>query len=290
MTLRGHFEKVRRLFRAATPQSGVVTTGELLNRLTCAGRHEREIIAHLGGDNVRFDGEKPVFDFPLVLLAFTNRSGSTLLAEYLCQSGAVYGLGEFSNHDFVKKQTLKAGLETFPDLIRHLEKGRGGRPLFGLKVSWDQLAMLIRWNIPAMFSGVRVVHILRQDILGQAVSMSIASQTQQWTSKQPGLDIEPKLNVDALDALITHQQQADTQLQLLAGAFDLPYYQIHYAGLCHNPGPNIQSVLRFCGAPQPDWKPQTPTLGKQSGPVADAFRAKYLEQVRRHILSSEKPD
>lgn len=265
-------------------------SGLLLDRVSRPGLHEREITAFLGADNVAFQGSEPVFDYPLVLLGFSNRSGSTLLGEYLRQSKMVHGLGEFCNHDFVRNQTLKAGLETFPDLIQKLEKGRGARPLFGMKVSWDQLAMLLRWNIPAMFTGVRLVHIARLDILGRAVSMSIANQTGQWTSTQEGKDIEPVLNMPEIDMLIQQQLQGDALLRLVAGAFGLPYYWLTYEGILKNPTLEIRPVLEFFGTPHPEWEPQTPKLQKQAGAVNDSFRSSYLRRVHDGLLSRRSPD
>ncbi len=264
--------------------------GLLLERIARPGQHEREITALLGADNVIYRGAEPEFDYPLVLLGFSNRSGSTLLGEYLRQSGKVHGLGEFCNHDFVGNQIRKAGLETFPDLIRQLEKGRGARPLFGLKVSWDQLAMLLRWNIPAMFAGVRLLHISRLDLLGRAVSMSIARQTGKWASTQEGSGVEPVLNMEEIDALIQHQQLGDALLRLTAGAFDLPFHWLAYEGLLHNPTQHIRSALHFIGTPCPGWEPQPPRLQKQAGPVNEAFRASYLQEVRGRLLSGRAPE
>lgn len=43
--------------------------------------------------------------------------------------------------------------------------------------------MLLRFNIPAIYPGVRVIHIVRSSAFEQAVSFSIADQTNLWISK-----------------------------------------------------------------------------------------------------------
>ena len=50
--------------------------------LSAQGPHESRVRA-LFPDAFAFAGERPVFSKPLCILAFTNRSGSNLLADYL---------------------------------------------------------------------------------------------------------------------------------------------------------------------------------------------------------------
>ena len=56
-----------------------------LKSLRTPGRHETTIKRQFGS-RVRFEGTAPVFDKPLILMAFTNRCGSHLLADYLRQT------------------------------------------------------------------------------------------------------------------------------------------------------------------------------------------------------------
>ncbi len=258
----------------------------LLDRLATPGVHEKQISHFLGEDGLRFVASEPLFAKPLVILAFTNRSGSTLLAEYMRQSGMFHGLGEFANHDFVKKQMRERRLDTFPGLIKSLAGSAGARQLFGLKASWDQIAMLARWNIPAMFTGIRIVRISRHDMLAQAISYSIAEQTRQWTSTQQASGQDPVFNAHDIDRIIREQQLHDALIRLVAQALGAPSYGVIYEGLCANPTPHMREILAYCGVPRPHWVPEEPKLKKQAGPVNQAFRAAYLELARERMLGS----
>ena len=57
------------------------------------GPHESKIRA-LFPDAFAWQGPEPLFSKPLYVLAFTNRSGSNLLADYLLQTGRFRGFGE----------------------------------------------------------------------------------------------------------------------------------------------------------------------------------------------------
>lgn len=263
-------------------------TFPVLGPLTRPGLHEGKILNQLGKDRVSFTGSAPEFKGRLILLAFTNRSGSTLLGEYMRQTGMIHGLGEFSNHDFVIRQMEKAQLNSFPDLIRHLNKGRKPHQIFGIKASWDQITMLVRWNIPAMFEEVRVVHISRRDILAQAISYAIASQTKQWTSTQKTNGSEPVFDANALDLIMAEQQSQDARIRLVCQLFDIPNYAMTYEGLCANPTGHMRAVLTFCGVPRPKWEAVTPQLKKQAGLVNERFRDAYLEIARGQVLKGKE--
>lgn len=283
----GLLARMLRSSRGLIHEAGMPTT--LLGRLATPGLHERQISRDLGEDRLRFEGNAPLFDKPLVLLAFTNRSGSSLLADYMRQSRMFLGMGEFSNHDFVRNQMAKRELENFPSLIWSLAAKAGPRQLFGLKVSWDQMAMLARWNIPAMFTGLKIVHITRSDPLAQAISYSIADQTRQWTSIQQASAQTPVFNAEDIDRIMREQQTQDALIRVVAQAMDAPPYGVVYEGLCANPTGHMRAILAFCGVARPHWEVQESVLQKQAGQVNQAFRTAWLEHAHEKMFGS-KPD
>lgn len=256
-----------------------------MRRLRVPGLHEQKISAYFGADKLEFTGAAPEFDRPLIILGFTNRSGSNLLAEYLRQPGQVFGLGEFTNHDFVQETSATLALETYPDLIRHFAQKCGPNQVFGLKASWDQIAMLARWNIPAMFKGVRIIHISRDDMLEQAISMNIALQTRQWTHAQKPSGRFSGFDGHRLEQTLQIQHQEDVLIRVLAQAMDVPRFGLTYEALCADPTAITRKALSFCGKPpKPDWVAQAPKLQKQAGGLNKELRAVYLAQVRKSIL------
>ena len=98
-------------------------------------------------------------------------------------TGRVAGLGEALNAEAVATRCEKWGVTNFPGYFQTLAE-RNKVP-FGVKASWDQLLMLLRWRIPQMHSGLKVIHIYRRDVVGQAISRDIAWQTGKWTSLTP---------------------------------------------------------------------------------------------------------
>tara|TARA_B110000503_G_C6824913_1_gene280420 strand:+ start:275 stop:487 length:213 start_codon:yes stop_codon:yes gene_type:complete len=66
---------------------------------------------------VRFEGDTPLFDKPLVILAFTNRCGSDLFFEYLRNTGVIGGLFEATNEDRVIRRSKNSGCSLLCKLL-----------------------------------------------------------------------------------------------------------------------------------------------------------------------------
>jgi len=248
------------------------------------GLHESEIRKHFG-NLVTFEGDSPVFDHPLYLLAFSNRSGSNLLADYLRTTPYFSGFHEQLNHSTVTTQAELWGARTFPDLIRiGTEKLAKGKPIYGFKASWDQILMLHRFRIPAMYNGTRIIHITRNDILGQAVSYQIAHQTKRWTSKQKGEAIEPVYDRDQISHLIGSTQMSANAIQALCTIFDIPRIHVTYEELTKRPRRVVQRIGTFAGVDLSSWTCGTPKIEQQANHVNDQFRARYIEETRNLLL------
>ncbi len=250
-----------------------------LKTLRTPGQHEKTIKRQFGG-RVSFDGNAPVFDKPLILIAFTNRCGSHLLAEYLRQTGQLAGFGEYLNHDVVANQSDAHGYYSFPDYITGLQarmcpKGQA----LGLKGSYDQIAMLLRWNMGAMFGGVRIVHIYREDALAQAVSLSIARQTEQWTSRQAGNGTEPTFQPKLIESILDSHEDANTIIRLIAESAAIPRVQISYEEVVNDPATYVRRLFGFCGVTAPGWVPRVPSVRKQAGALNTEFSRAYQAQV-----------
>lgn len=256
-----------------------------LDTLGKPGSHERRISVLCGG-RMRFEGEGPVFDAPLVIIAFTNRSGSNLLAEYVAQAGRAARAGEMLNAASVERRGVSGAEGGLPGYITRLEaeKAGPGRSL-ALKASWGQLAMLLRGNIPAMFPDTVLLHVERADLLRQAVSFRLAQQSGRWTSRHSG-GRAPRAGVippEAVLRTVTGLQQANQRIRLIAEATGLRRWPVSYEAMSADPAGHLPGVLGPAGLAAPDWRPETPKLQKQAGPENAALVEAVLAAVRDRL-------
>lgn len=257
---------------------------ELVRRLSAPSAHEERIDLHFDG-RTHFTGTAAEFDQPLYVLAFVNRSGSNLLGEYLRKTNRFRGFRELLNHPLVIKQASRRGCESFPDYIRHLSRDGAGqnRPL-GLKVSWEQLIMLMRWRIHEMFSGMKVIHIRREDVIGQAVSHAIAEHTGQWTSKMPLVsNSAPTFDFDQIARFADAALFSDWAISHVCMVFDLLRHEVLYEDIVTDPRRVMAGIGDFVEVDFSDWAPPRTALSKQRGTLNEEFRARYIAEMKKRL-------
>lgn len=250
-----------------------------------AGIHEKEITA-LFKDQVFYTGDGPVFDEPLYLLAFFNRSGSNLLASHLRTTRYFGGFHEQLNHMTVAQQSKDGGCESFPDFIRFASSNYGqGYKTWGFKASWDQIMMLYRFGIHRMYPAVKVIHITRRNLVEQAVSYMIALQTKQWTSNHEGAEnVEPAYDYDLLNQVIHDSAMAEAHVRAICTVFDIPHLTVRYEALTRGPKPVIQKIGRFAGVDLSKWTPREPPLKKQANMLNKTYCDRYRADRQAALL------
>lgn len=217
-------------------------------------------------DQLYFEGNCPVINRPLIVLAFTNRSGSNLLADFLCQTSLVAGLGEYLNHETVVNKSISNKISSFPDYFLHLglRVSRKGQS-FGVKASAEQLKFITDWRLNRMFTRTLIVHIHRDDIYNQAISHWIAGQTGQWTSLQKkkesaGVIFDgPKILNIVNDIIIDNNS-----IHLHCMRERLNYISISYQEVISDPKAVVLRIFQAAELDIGDWTPSEPKISKQS--------------------------
>lgn len=248
------------------------------------GPHERKIRALFPGA-FAWQGAEPKFSKPLYILAFTNRSGSNLLADYLRQTGKFRGFGEGLNWDEIQRSIERSPVASFPDYVAQLAGPPNTPGIWGVKASWTQIILLRRANILSMFPGVRIIHSVRQDLLGQAVSHWIAHQTNQWTSTQKGRDITPEFAADRIEQILMDIVRSNSYIDLLSRTLGLPRHAVVYEHLQDDPAGEMKRLAQALSIELEDWQPGTPRISRQRDETNDSFRNDCLEVWQSALLS-----
>lgn len=250
------------------------------------GQHE-ESLRRFFKNKVSYDGP-PIFENPLYCLAFSNRSGSNLLASYLRATPFFSGFHEQLNFDTVENQASQWKCDNFPDYIREVStQFNKGRFVHGFKASVDQLMMLERFGIPRMYEGgMKIIHITRCDLVGQAISYQIASQTKKWTSKQTGLLAENTVQFypEQISSLVRAAQHSANGICMFAEIFKVPRLHVTYEALVSNPRGALEQVAEFAQQDSATWPVRQPDIERQATEVNESFRARYLDYARGVVL------
>ena len=234
------------------------------------------------GDEV-FSGHDPLFSEGLAIVAFTNRCGSNLLADYLFQSGCFGHFPELLNHDVMPHQARELGATSFPDYIAKLEQRlrRPGRPL-GLKASCTQLAMLHRYGAFGMFPWTKVIHIQRDDLVAQAVSFHVAARTNQWTSRHKRNDVALKYEFADIRNRFNGLSNDNRRIMQICSALMLDVVQVRYEDLVAGPREEITRILDFFGMNLGAETLLQATIEKQADVLNDEFARLFRRDWLRY--------
>lgn len=247
--------------------------------------HRRAIEMQFEG-RVAFKGDSELFSRPLIVLAFTNRSGSNLLADYLRQTNCVAGLGEYLNRETVTKKSRELNVTNLPDYIGYLvQKLSRDDQQFGVKASAEQLRFLSQWRILRMFPSVCVVHIHRDDLLAQAVSHWIARQTGQWTSLHAKRSDKVTFDGARMVAIAKDIALADQAIRMHCTFEGLRYVSVSYEEVQADPVVAVNRIAAAAGFDTSGWEPVQPRISKQS----DGRNTELLWQMRDHIVRQQPP-
>ena len=238
-------------------------------------------IARYFGSAAYIDSQADSIGVPLVILAFFNRSGSNLLAAALRDSGAYRGFREQLNHGNVIKAAEDCGLENFEAYIRHISApARAAGVPFGVKASPEQIGMLHHFGVLRLFARVDVLHIERDDVLGQAISYCIADDTKRWSSlhKAPP-EAEPAYDGERIRAVMREAALAGLRVRLVCETLGLNRIPVSYEELAADSQATVRRLSTVLNVSLEGHTLQPPALRKQAGATNTLFRERFLSEL-----------
>src|SRR5579883_2302960 len=115
----------------------------------------------------------------------TPRSGSTFLTASLSQRlGKTARAMELFNKEFIERRTDFSPDPDAPvgSYLKYLMKKRPSG-ILGIKVLYNQIEMFAKYSdFASLIAGSKIICLHRSNVIKQAISFYIATQTQQWTS------------------------------------------------------------------------------------------------------------
>lgn len=251
-----------------------ISGSRLGEHLSHIGEHEKRLRKLANFDCIHPLGGA-VFPRPLYLMAFTNRCGSNLLADYINQTGLIGGFHESLNFDTISSTADREGIDNISRYFYFLHERFAKQETLGVKASWDQILMLARFNVFSMFPAVRVVHIRRAEVVSQAVSHWIAHQTKRWTSTMKGEQIEPEYDFSAIQNIVSNIQMANSIIPILSRVLGAAHVGVLYEGLVRDPQTTVVNVTGTLGLELGAWKASAPKINKQADKVNERFVARF---------------
>lgn len=240
------------------------------------------------------DGYQEVFQgvTKKVAILFTERSGSTLLAEKLNKTGALGNVREHLNPGAIERRTAKWGVTSMQEyLTRMVADNRTEDGIFAFKANLDRLLPLVQvGELPDHVAEWNWVVVYRGDMIAQSVSRHRARKTGVWHNKGgSGQNVKvPPFDIDALrnsyDALLKKQGQIDRFLRL----HKQKALYVRYEDFKDDPAPVLRKIFRHVGVEKPSNLRRLMKRGR-----LEVMRNKtsndHAERLRKHLLDRPKP-
>ena len=218
----------------------------------------------------------------MVFVHFTNRCGSNYFCDVLSSYSRLPSLHESLNFGAVIQKSKAMSLPSFSAYIQEV---LCQEPSI-VKVNTDQLRMLINWGYIPFSSETdaenkpSIISVQRNDVISQAVSFAIASQTGQFTSFQKSrlspddVVFDPAL----VSRLIVGIGKAYQEFLVLTAAIGYNPLRIIYEGFVDSPTAIIQDVCRELNI---EFYPQTlkSSYRKQASDINADHRRKFIASL-----------
>ena len=225
-------------------------------------------------ESVDFDQERYTKPPRIYAIASQPRSGSHYLARLLRETGQAGVPLEYFHRAHWKRWAKRCDqynpLAAFRVLCQLRTTSNG---VFGVKFHWKQFQMACKLRLEDEFKSATFVQITRDDLLGQAISLVIASQTGAWVhghepQRQPEYSLPAIQN--AMDLLISERGQWDRFFALT----EIEPLRISYEGLSAHPDATMQLVCQHIGVEWHPVEPMAPSVQRTSR--NDDWRERFL--------------
>lgn len=219
-------------------------------------------------------------DIEFIIIAFTNRSGSNLLMEYLGQISITACRDEILNIDNILRR--KKQCDTLAEYILENAPTTKTKQL-AIKASWEQIMLLHQHGVLNYFKSVKVVHIERKNKIYQAVSHLIATQTGKWTSKMKSRAQQATYSYEKIDQILMQKHYENAAIMNICKSLRLSYTQIFYENLERNPKAVLNRLLKFFSIEGEINKLESPTIVKQRNSLNEKMVSQYLSEMENYL-------
>lgn len=226
------------------------------------------------------------------LICSSERSGSTLLADLLDQTGKAGRPLEYFNPVYIEAYCINTNTkelhrQTYWLALQKMRTTPNG--VFGAKAHLPQIIQWLGENsleeTARFLSGFEhLVFIRRRDKISQAISFYRASVTGYWSSQHTKMDPHaPKVPVfdgQRISSAYRYLMTAEENWRTVFSQINRTPLEVDYEDLASEPGKSISHVLNEIGIEIEGDEFAKSTISKQSDALNDQFHAKFLNYMR----------
>jgi trehalose 2-sulfotransferase len=218
----------------------------------------------------------------------TPRSGSTFVTASLSQRlGKTARAMELFNKEFIGRKTDFAPDKDAPvgSYIKYLMKNRSSG-ILGIKVLYNQIEMFAKYcDFASLIAGSKIVYLQRSNVVKQAISLYIATQTQQWTSSPNRPAAREVSQIDysfsSISKAVARMELHNSRLRRFFLVNELQHLSITYEDFAKDPAAASDRVIDYLGLEKLETAPQAKKrYEKQATSMNEEFYNKFISEER----------
>jgi hypothetical protein len=243
--------------------------------------YSRNLLEYFGEDGIRSKRPFNKIEFSnIILLCFTNRSGSNAISEDISYSFEFRFPGEVLNSDVIIKQSKLNKFTTYEEYLHFTFKKFSGKKLL-LKISIDQLIFLHKYKfLVNFFISPNYVFVSRNDLLSQAVSYFIASNTLEWSAVHKTIGPTPDFDLEKIVGLTQHFSFENSKFKAFFCLLNIKPFLISYEAYLKNRGLIIKRLSNFLRLEPSEKESPKKKYLKQGTKVKIEYRIQVLSHFK----------
>jgi LPS sulfotransferase NodH len=242
--------------------------------------------------NLYEDQFSQAYDFPIVenpskilIIASTGRCGSHMLGHALHKTEAFGFPLEYANLANFNEWKKKLKTADLQETIAELKKRRTStNGVFGIKIHYSHIKQFGGFKkVLEYFPDAYYILLSRENVLKQAVSLSIASQTGEWIAGQKRVCNDPKYDFNQIDESLRNIILDNSSWRYTLAANGCNYIEMDFDDICNNLADSLENIASFVGCKIDKTKiPQEQITKKQSNQRNIEWVAQFIAEIDKN--------
>lgn len=216
-----------------------------------------------------------------LIIASTGRSGSHMLGHALHETKKFGFPLEYANSANLVEWKRRLGIDDFQKVIAELQQIRTStNGVFGIKIHYSQIPQFGGFSkLSNMFPNAHFILLSRKDVLGQAISLSIAKQTGVWISGQKPTNENPTFSYTDIDHSLRSSIIDTSAWRYTLAASGANFTELYFEDARKDLAKTIKSIADFVGVELDENDiPEQQVTRKQSNNRNREWRKKFVSE------------
>lgn len=220
-----------------------------------------------------------------LVIASTGRCGSHMLGHALHATGQFGFPLEYAHPSNVAEWKRRLAVQDLDTLMVRLQQKRTSpNGVFSIKVHYPHIKQFGSFaQLQSVFPNAHYVLLSRHDVLKQAVSLSIASQTGVWIAGQKPRMENPEYNFEHINNCLKRTILNNASWRYCLAASGSQYIELDFDSVKDQLAGTIGRIAEFMGVQVlPEQIPSQQVTKKQSNPLNKEWEQRFIEEFSCH--------